>query len=181
MEFSKSASVATISALLIVYAGLSPALANCPMPEATGATAKYIAVYNQNAQNAGSSWRFYIRPRNGACLAPAKTGFQSPLNTPGQSDGTKKSATIHDGEHNCKDDYKSYISVDVPSPEAVYNTFTQYKTSTGNPQPTIIGYTIENTKAKGPTYDGAIFVIPMKSPDGTWSKTAVQVSGVCIQ
>ena len=69
----------------------------------------------------------------------------------------------------------------MPSAQAVYNTFTQYKTANGQPQPTIIGWSVGNTKAKGPTYDGAIFVVPMKNPDGTWSNTATQVAGVCIQ
>lgn len=172
----KCAVVATATALT-----LADASANCPTPEATGATAKYIAVYNQYPDDARSSWRFYVRPRDGACLAPAKTGYQSPKDTPGQNNGSKKNAPIHDGAHNCKADYKSYISVDVPSAQAVYNTFTTYKTSGGQPQPTIIGWSVENTKAKGPTYDGAIFVVPAKNADGTLSNTKVRIAGVCIQ
>ena len=169
------------AALAAASLGATAASANCPKIEAKGATAKYIAIYNQNPQNAGSSWRLYIRPRKGACLEPYGTGFQSPHDTPGQSNGSKQAAAIHDGGHNCAAKYKSYISVDVPSAQAVYNTFTQYKTANGQPQPTIIGWSVGNTKAKGPTYDGAIFVVPMKNPDGTWSNTATQVAGVCIQ
>jgi len=177
MRTSVKCVAATIA---IACLGSAAASANCPTPS-NGATAKYIAIYNQNPQNAGSSWRLYIRPRKGACLEPKGTGFQSPHDTPGQSSGSKQSAAIHDGAHNCAAKYKSYISVDVPSAQAVYNTFTQYKTANGQPQPTIIGWSVGNTKAKGPTYDGAIFVVPMKNPDGTWSNSATQVTGVCIQ
>ena len=170
-----------LAAATLTAASLAaPAWAGCPTPEATGATAKYIAVYNRSPQNAGRSWRFYIRPRKGACLEPSGTGFRSPYKTPGQNDGKKQAAAIHPGSKNCSANYKSYIAVDVPSPQAVYDTFTGYKTADGKPQPTIIGWSIANTLAKGPGYDGAIFVAPMKNTDGTPSNTQVQVIGVCI-
>jgi len=159
----------------------APAWAGCPTPEVTGATAKYLAVYNRKPQDAGRSWRFYIRPRKGACLEPSGTGFQSPHDTPGQKNGEKKSAAIHPGSKNCSANYKSYISVDVPSAKAVYETFTGYKTEDGKPQPTIIGWSVANSLAKGPGYDGAIFVVPMKNADGTLSDTQVQIAGVCIK
>jgi hypothetical protein len=171
-----------IAAAVIAWGfGATAASANCPTPKATGATAKYIAIYNRDPQNAGSSWRFYIRPRKGACLEPSGTGFQSPHDTPGQSNGSKKSAAIHPGSKNCSAKYKSYISVDVPSAQAVYDTFTTYKTDDGKSQPTIIGWSVANTLAKGPTYDGAIFVAPMMKADKTPSNTEVQIVGVCIQ
>ena len=169
-----------LSACTAAAIASTAASANCPKVEATGATAKYIAIYNQNPQNAGNSWRLYIRPRKGACLEPKGTGFQSPHDTPGQSNGSKKAAAIHDGGHNCAAKYKSYISVDVPSAQAVYDTFTKYKTADGKPQPTIIGWSVGNTKAKGPTYDGGIIVVPAVNANKTPSNTAVNIAGVCI-
>ena len=177
METRLKLAAAAIAALGL---GSTAASANCPNVEAKGATAKYIAIYNQNPQNAGNSWRLYVRPRKGACLEPSGTGFQSPHDTPGQSNGSKQAAAIHDGAHNCAAKYKSYIAVDVPSAQAVYNTFTQYKTADDKNQPTIIGWSVANTMAKGPGYDGAIFVAPMMNTDGTPSNTQVEVIGVCI-
>lgn len=172
--------VTLAAAIAVASLGATAASANCPNVEAKSATAKYIAVYNQNPQNAGSSWRLYIRPRKGACLEPKGTGFQSPHDTPGQSNGSKQAATIHDGAHNCAAKYKSYISVDVPSAQAVYNTYTQHKTADGKNQPTIIGWSVGNTLAKGPTYDGGIIVVPAMTPDKTPSNTEVRIAGVCI-
>ena len=166
-------------ALALILLELSGVAANCPTPEPGGATAAHIAIYNQSSQNIGTSWRLYMRPRrNGACLElPA--GYQSPTHTPGQGDGSKQSSAIHPGTKNCSQNFKSYVPVAVPSAQAVYDTFTQFKTSDGKPQPTAIGWSVGNTLAKGSRYDGAIFVIPMMN-NGVPSNTALQVFGVCI-
>ncbi|MFI0434162.1 MAG: hypothetical protein ACH350_00355 [Parachlamydiaceae bacterium] len=160
-----------ISFILLIVLG--PSIASAELTPKESESAKYLAIYAKDTLNIGTSWRLYVRPRNGACLEPTNTGFQSPVNTPGQNNGIKKSASFHDGKHNCGDEYKSYISVDVPSAEVVHRTYVNYAS------PTYIGAKIDTTKNSG--YQIVIFVIPMFTSDGLPDPYNCQVMGVSFK
>jgi hypothetical protein len=141
---------------------------------------KYLKVYVQEPDNIGSSWRLYVRPRNKACLTLTGNGFQSPASTPGQTDGTGKSGSISPGSKNCDDDYKSRMSVDIPSGQAIYNTYTALKTDgTMSKQKTMVGFNVDTTKNGG--YAGVVYVIPMTKADGTYDNANSKVLGMCFK
>ena len=157
--------IASLAAAVTLLSG-SAAFANCPTLT-TGDSAKYLAIYTQEPSNVGSSWRFKIRPRNGACFT-AGSGFQSPVNTVGLSDGAQQSAAVHGDGHSCDDKYKSYMSVDVPSYDAV-------KSVAATGKATQIGWKVCMTKG-GSCYRGAIVVVPSQT-----TPNQVDVKGVCFK
>ena len=157
--------------------------ANCssnPADIVQSEAGKYAKVYVQEADNIGSSWRLYVRPRNKSSLKVTGHGFMSPVGTPGQTDGKGQSASISPGTKNGDDDYKSRMSVDIPSGQAIYNTYTALKSDgTMSKQPTMIGYNIATSKGSG--YSGQIFVIPMTKTDGSYDNANSKVLVLCIK
>ncbi len=173
MRHAKKKVILTAACILLECSTLPLAHANCPTLDKSSATAKYVKAYVQNPQDVGTSWRLYMRPRNGACLY-ADQHYVSPTDTKGQSDGKAKTARVHPGSKNCSDKYKSYIGVDIPSASAIYDTFVNYEKS-----PTLVGFNLQTTlKSKG--NKGAFALVPMMSADGTPSKTNAQVIGICF-
>ena len=170
---------------------LSTVSANCTSVASIDqdATGKYGKVYVQEPNNISNSWRLYIRPRNGACLTLSGNGFQSPTLTPGQTDGKAGSAGINPGSKNCNDDHKSYMAVDIPAAQAIYDTYTAAKidTTTGlavwpsqaSKQQTMIGFNFDTTKNGG--YSGVIYVAPMIKPDGSYDNQNAKVTGLCYK
>lgn len=141
---------------------------------------KYLKVYVQEPDNIGSSWRLYVRPRNGSCLTLTGNGFQSPASTPGQTDGASKSGDISPGSKNCDDDYKSRMSVDIPSGKAIYDTYTALKTDgTISKTRTMVGFGVDTTKSDA--YKGVVYVIPMTKANGDYDNANSKVLGMCFK
>lgn len=173
-------------ALAAVVAALAagPVLATCnpddPNSMAQSDTRNYAKFYVQYPDDIGTSWRLYVRPRNGACLSAVGNGFQSPTHTTDLSDGSKKSAGIHPGDHNCDDDYKSYMSVDIPSASTVWAQWTKkqyYKNNKPSADNLVyVGFKVDTTRNSG--YSGVIALMP--GNDGTDS-TKVMVYGLCTK
>ena len=69
--------------------------------------AKYMKVYVQHPDNVGSSWRLYVRPRNGVCLDPNASYIQRDIGMTGDS-------VIQPGTKNCEDSYKSFFPIRAP-------------------------------------------------------------------
>jgi len=147
--------------------GVLAAHAGCPTLE-SGLTAKYVAVYVQNPDNVGSSWRLYVRPRNGSCLY-ASMDYKSPADASGHA-----SARVHPGDKNCEDSYKSYVSLSVPSPSAIWGTWT------AEGKPTMVGVSLKGTLNPGGN-DLAIAFVPMSVDGKTFSQTSSKVAGICFK
>lgn len=155
--------------------------ANLDALNKSGVTAKYVAAYVKNPDSVGNSWRLYIRPRNGSCLY-ANMNYRSPKDSPGHA-----SAHVNPGNKNCEDDYKSYISLSVPSPSAIWGTWVV------NGMPTFVGVSLKGTLNPGGNELGIAFVpmpvvaepsvpgpgVPVNSDD--YSKTTVRVAGICFK
>ncbi|CAK0762343.1 hypothetical protein CCP4SC76_3690008 [Gammaproteobacteria bacterium] len=146
--------------------------AACPTMSSSSAEGNNAKAYIQEPDNVGTSWRLYIRPRNGACLDAPAVGYKSPSDTEGQSDGSSKSKYAEPGSKNCDDDYKSYVSVDMPSASNIYNTYVTYQSSTQ------VGFEIMTTKNH---YQGAFALLPMTLADGTPDPNNAKVVGICFK
>ena len=158
--------VMTIACAIVSGFGMPTAHANCPTLEG-GLAAKYVAVYMQSPDNIGTSWRLYIRPRNGSCLY-ADQDYQSPKGAP------HATAKVNPGSKNCSDDYKSYISLYIPPASEIWGTFSVQS------KPTTIGVDLKGTlNPKGNKM--GIAVEPMQNADGSYSQTEVKVVGMCFE
>ncbi|MEI6412655.1 MAG: hypothetical protein WCP34_00145 [Pseudomonadota bacterium] len=127
--------------------------------------------YVQEPDNVGTSWRLFIRPRNGACLDAPAVGYQSPYDTKGQSSGSSKTEYADPGSKNCDDGYKSYVSVSIPKSSAIYDTYVTYQTAT------TVGFELMTTKNH---YKGAFALIPMTMADGNPDPNNAKVAGICF-
>jgi hypothetical protein len=150
-------------AMLVAISGLSPAMADCNANSKH--VAKYLAIYNQNSEDVGDSWRYYIRPRKGACLTQKGTNIVGTSAVPYM--------VIHPGSKNCSAKYKSYVTIPVPKPT----------TQSGTPVLTTLYVTIGNTKAHatsdGPGgYGTEINFQPFTRADGT---PGMNVVAVCFR
>ncbi len=165
--------VMTIACAISSWLGMPTAYASCPTLD-QGSAKNYVADYVQSPDNIGTSWRFYIRPRNGSCLN-ADQNYQSPK-------GSKnRTAKVNDGGHNCSDNYKSYISLVVPPAGDIYNTFVNPPIVDNVPKrATTIGFKLAGTKNSGGN-GGAIALTPMLDAEGKPINGTVKVVGVCWQ
>lgn len=152
------------------------AMAYCPDITSVPA-ANHLAIYNAYPAGVGTSWRLYIRPRNGASLGSisGKPWVKSPVGMAEKylvPDGIAKDRPIEPGTKNNDDSYKSYITVDMPSALSVYNTYVTYAVAT------TIGWSMPMT-AGGGVYRGMIVVAPTMI-NGVPSQATVDVKGVCF-
>ena len=158
--------VMTIACAIVSGFGMPTAHANCPTLEG-GLAAKYVAVYMESPDNMGTSWRLYIRPRNGSCLY-ADQYYQSPKGA------NPDSSRVKPGSQNCNTGYHSYISLKVPPASDIWSTFTTQS------KPTTIGVDLQGTKNSKGNKMG-IAVEPMQNADGSYSQTEVKVVGMCFE
>lgn len=156
--------------------GAVAAHAGCPTLEKSGVTAKYVAAYVKNPDSVSNSWRLYIRPRNGSCLY-ADMNYRSPKDSAGYA-----SARVKPGDKNCEDGYKSYISLSVPSPTAIWGTWVAQE------KPTLVGVSLKGTLNPGGNELGIAFIpmpvvaeprVPVNGDD--YSQTMVRVAGICFE
>ncbi len=145
MKMIKRFGMLVAAAMLTTFLGISTALAVCK-----GAS-KYLAVYAQYPENVGTSWRYYIRPRNGSCLKEQSSSY------PGMPEPVQ--LKIHDGLHNCKDNYKSYVTIAV----------TQKKTYDLNVR---IGTTKPATGSGAGGYNTTVSFV--------WDGTSTRVTSACV-
>ena len=131
----------------------------------SGVSAKYVAAYVKNPDSVGNSWRLYIRPRNGSCLY-ADMHYRSPRDSAAYA-----SARVKPGDKNCEDGYKSYISLSVPSPSAIWGTWV------AKGKPTFVGVSLKGTLNPGGNELGIAFVPKPVVPDPSVPVNGVPVNG----